>query len=65
MRVECNHFLIPFDMYEAIKSHMIRLDYDYIANGRVWKLHGESKIPAHAMHVNDLTAMQVAKKLES
>lgn len=64
MRVECNHFLIPFEVFESIKPQMVRLDYDFVGSNRVWRLHHDPKISVQAMHVNDLTAMQVAQKLE-
>jgi len=50
--------------YNAIKHHLIRLDYDYIGTSRVWKIHNDQKLSTELMNAKHLTAMQVVQKLE-
>ena len=63
-RIDSTHLLIPFDVYKQIEPHIFRLDYDYVGSTKHWKLHDEQRLSVQTMHRNDLTAMQVAKKLE-
>lgn len=64
VRVETGNILMTAATYEAIKHHLIRLDYDYIGSGRVWKLHNDQKISTEMLKAEHLTAMRVAQKLE-
>jgi hypothetical protein len=64
-RIEVQNIVIPYSMFALIEPHIVRLDYDYIGSKKCWTIHGEQKISVSPMHKDDLTAMHVAKKLES
>ena len=64
-RIDSTHILIPYDLYKQLEPYIVRLDYDYIGTKRHWKLHSEKQVVVQAVHVDDLTAMQVVKKLET
>lgn len=64
VRIENANIVIPYDLYKHLEPHIVRLDYDFHGSTRHWKLHAEQKVTTAAMHINDLTAMRVAEKLE-
>jgi len=64
-RIEVANIVIPYDMFKMIEPHIVRLDYDYIGSKKCWTIHGEQKISVNPMHTDDMTAMFIAKKLES
>lgn len=64
-RIDNPHILMPYDLYKQLEPYIVRLDYDYIGTKRHWKLHSDKQVAVQAVHVDDLTAMQVVKKLET
>ena len=64
-RIEVPNIVIPYNMFTMIEPYIVRLDYDYIGSKKCWTIHGDQKITFNPMHKDDLTAMYVAKKLES
>ena len=64
IRLDCSHILIPKDLADAVIANAVRLDYDYVASERTWRIHRSQDIPIETLSQDQLLALRVAQKLE-
>ena len=64
-RIEVSNIVIPYNMFQMIEPYIVRLDYDYMGSKKCWTIHKDQQVSCNPMHKDDMTAMYVAKKLES
>ena len=56
------HVLLSVPAYNQLKAGLIKLDYSYINNQKVWHIK-DSEIPITSFTKDEMTALHVAKRL--
>lgn len=65
VRIDTPHLVVPAWLAHKVSSEAIKLDYDYITGGRVWRLHKNQDISTEVMSQDQLLALRIAEKLEN